>query len=41
MKGPNAPSLAGGGLRGIEEKLSTGLGARFFRLLMIIILKKV
>ena len=30
MKGPNAPSLAGGGLRGIEE-IIPGLGARFFR----------
>jgi len=30
MKGPSAPSLAGGGLRGIEE-IIPGLGARFFR----------
>ena len=30
MKGPNAPSLAGGGLRGIEE-IIPGLGARFFK----------
>jgi len=30
MKGPTAPSLAGGGLRGIEE-IIPGLGARFFR----------
>ena len=30
MKGPSAPSLAGGGLRGIEEIIS-GIGARFFR----------
>lgn len=30
MKGPSAPSLAGGGLRGIEE-IIPGIGARFFR----------
>jgi len=30
MKGPAAPSLAGGGLRGIEE-IIPGIGARFFR----------
>jgi len=30
MKGPSAPSLAGGGLRGIEE-IIPGLSARFFR----------
>lgn len=30
MKGTSAPSLAGGGLRGIEE-IIPGLGARFFR----------
>lgn len=30
MKGPAAPSLAGGGLRGIET-IIPGLGARFFR----------
>lgn len=30
MKGLSAPSLAGGGLRGIEE-IIPGLGARFFR----------
>ena len=30
MKGPSAPSLAGGGLRGIEE-IIPGISARFFR----------
>ena len=30
MKGPAAPSLAGGGLRGVEE-IIPGIGARFFR----------
>jgi hypothetical protein len=30
MKGPSAPSLAGGGLKGIEE-IIPGLAARFFR----------
>lgn len=30
MKGPSAPSLAGGGLRGVEE-IIPGIGARFFR----------
>jgi hypothetical protein len=30
MKGPSAPSLAGGGLRGIEEVIP-GIAARFFR----------
>lgn len=30
MKGPSAPSLAGGGLRGIEE-IIPGIAARFFR----------
>jgi hypothetical protein len=30
MKGPSAPSLAGGGLRGIEE-IIPGIGEKFFR----------
>ena len=30
MKGPSAPSLAGGGLRGVEA-IIPGIGARFFR----------
>ena len=39
MKGPSAPSLAGGGLRGIEE-IIPGLASRFFKAAYANLIKK-